>query len=835
MNIQILSNPTADYLTEKVLKEKIKIACSKIAPVWPLDSFVAVNPYLGLAGHSFETAADLLHKAGNIQMCMPLAFYQQALEQGKMHPSDVETSLKKSTHFRELGFEAFMQQLEHNNSENESSEQLHSFAEVATAHCGQNWSGLMVSRIAEWAAAYFDEGQAIWKSASNKDGLYNSWRKEARLDLTPGIMGLKGFQKYVGALPDEPLEATRLALARLAIPKAGLDHYLHSLLLRLGGWAAYAAQIDWESELYGGSDGTLSELLAVLLGWETGLLYCLEKDTALIRSWNYASRAFAKFQPGTSPGTLLQQRLLLQQAFDLAEQRRIVHKLNSAQQHCKPKPSQARVQAIFCIDVRSEVFRRNLESISPEIETLGFAGFFAFPIRYIPTAHAQGQAQCPVLLPTGPIIHEKMTDETEQANAEKSRSLQRQVEHAWKSFKLGAISCFSFVGPIGLAYLPKLLTDSFGLSRPVPHPDKKGLNAKQLLNRDISLEPTENDPDSGIPLKERISMAESALHAMTLTEHFARLVLIVGHGASTVNNPHASGLDCGACGGHTGEANARVAAAVLNDTEVRKALKNKGIDIPESTVFLACQHDTTTDEVSIFNEDRIPLSHIDDVAILKKQLEKTGQAARAERAMRLQLEKKDNHDQDIFSRSRDWAQVRPEWGLAGCSAFIVAPRTHSQSVDLQGRSFLHSYAWQKDKDFAVLELIVIAPMVVTSWISLQYYASSVDNLHHGSGNKTLHNVTGNIGVLEGNSGDLRVGLPWQSVHDGEKLQHDPVRLNVCIQAPREAMNNILAKHASVKQLCDNGWIHLLAMNDAGMVTHRYDGSLQWEALDKENG
>jgi uncharacterized protein YbcC (UPF0753/DUF2309 family) len=175
-------------------------------------------------------------------------------------------------------------------------------------------------------------------------------------------------------------------------------------------------------------------------------------------------------------------------------------------------------------------------------------------------------------------------------------------------------------------------------------------------------------------------------------------------------------------------------------------------------------------------------------------------------------------------------QLRPEWGLAGCSAFIVAPRGRTAGLDLGGRAFLHSYAWRKDEGFGVLELIMTAPMVVASWISLQYYASTVDNRVFGAGNKTLHNVVGRVGVYEGNGGDLRVGLPWQSVHDGERYQHDPLRLSVVIEAPIEAMNGVLRKHAQVRALCDNGWVQLMAMDDAGRVSHRYAGDLHWEQI-----
>nr|WP_262887949.1 DUF2309 domain-containing protein [Cyclobacterium salsum] len=261
---------------------------------------------------------------------------------------------------------------------------------------------------------------------------------------------------------------------------------------------------------------------------------------------------------------------------------------------------------------------------------------------------------------------------------------------------------------------------------------------------------------------------------------------------------------------------------------MRKHLQDEGIAIPEDTVFLACLHDTTTDTIHIYNEQEVPATQFEALADLKSSLAKAGKTARAERSLRMAIHK--NEDKAIIARSKDWSQVRPEWGLAGCSAFVVAPRERTKNLNFSGQSFLHSYQWKKDKGFSVLELIMTAPMVVTSWINLQYYGSTVDNKNFGSGNKTLHNVTSGLGVLEGYSGDLRVGLPMQSVHDGEKYQHEPLRLNVIIEAPIDAMNAILEKHRSVKELCDNGWIYLLAMDEHGEVAYRYVGNLHWEAL-----
>jgi hypothetical protein len=255
-------------------------------------------------------------------------------------------------------------------------------------------------------------------------------------------------------------------------------------------------------------------------------------------------------------------------------------------------------------------------------------------------------------------------------------------------------------------------------------------------------------------------------------------------------------------------------------------LKLENIDIPGETVFLACLHDTTTDEIVIYNEYDVPTHLENALPDLKISLAKAGHASRTERALRMSIE--GNVDAAIKIRSKDWAQVRPEWGLAGCKAVVVAPRERTKNLNLGGQSFLHSYNWKKDPGFSILELIMTAPMVVTNWINMQYYASTVDNKHFGSGNKTLHNVTAGAGVLEGYTGDLRIGLPMQSIHDGENYQHEPVKLNVVIEAPMAEMNAILEKHAHVKNLCDNGWLHLLAMDAQGEVSHRYIGGLNWE-------
>lgn len=815
-------------------RQTLAAVCAKIAPLWPLENFVAVNPYHHFADHSLEGVADRMAKVAGARTAMPIAYYLEALEQGRFTREDLSTALAAHPARARTSVEVFLREMRELAPRATAPTPVPTVADVAGRLWERDWNWLVIDRVSSWAACYFDEGQLMWSSIDKTHGVYASWREEAGWDRTPEVSGMTGFRRAIAALPEDPLETARLALQRLGIPEAARELYLHRLIMRVGGWSAYAARLVWDDGLHQRSNDTLIEFLCVLLGWELAI-YETTAHLGIDKAWQTAVNQLSRLAGEPILGRADTDTLILQEALDRAAQRRVAEAFNH-RPTAKPKAAaRPAAQAAFCIDVRSEVFRRHLEACAPQVETLGFAGFFAFFVNYVPVGTENENAQFPVLLTSTHRVGETLPDPADNQKLLAHRRLVKHVRAAWWWFKMGAISCFSFVGPVGLMYLPKLFSDSFGWTRPVPHPERDALGQWERSGRAPVLDPGQREGHTGgIPLADRINSAEFALRAMFLTENFAPLVLVVGHGSTVVNNAHWTGLDCGACGGHTGEANARVAAAVFNDPATRRGLAERGIVIPNDTVFLACQHDTTTDEITIFNREDVSGASAGTLQSLERQLAEAGKLTRAERARRLPGAEKGNTDDNIVWRSKDWAELRPEWGLAGCSVFVVAPRERSSGLDLGGRSFLHSYVWRKDKDFGVLELIMTAPMVVASWISLQYYASTVDNKVFGAGNKTLHNVVGRVGVYEGNAGDLRVGLPWQAVHDGERYQHEPLRLSVVIEAPIDAMNAVLRKHAMVKALCDNGWVQLMAMDDAGRVTHRYGRDLDWEPIASDN-
>ena len=823
-----------DIVVTPDLDAAIERACSRIAPLWPLTRFVAVNPFLGFADRGFAETSATLRRVAGADMLMPRAFYAGHIADGFITEADLAEGLASVPPGapRPADVPALRAA-----AETAPASRPRPVAAVATIaevldrlaqgdrHTAR--TAFMIDEISKFCAAWFDEGQAAWKHPWRDLPPYAAWREAMAHDRNPETMGIVRFRETIAALPDTPEASIAHVVDALGIPERAVEDYMFRALFDIRGWAAYARFKVWDDGLYGRANGLMTELLAIRLAWGYAL-FCERRDAAFREAWaaEMADAANAPEDAVLGGDADLAIDLALHEAFEAAWRRRLLGALGTP----APKLEAPAVQAAFCIDVRSEVFRRALEGVAPQVQTLGFAGFFGFPIHVMPVGGSRGAPQCPVLLKPAVVVceHVKGADEEEETEIMGLRLLRRRVNKAWKAFKTSAVSSFTYVETIGLAFAPKLIGDMVGYTRPAPDPTRDGLDLSAIGRLGPRIEPKlVGGQQTGFDEGARLAMAEAALRGMSLTDGFARLVALVGHGSTTLNNPHASGLDCGACGGFTGEANARVAAAILNDPAVRQGLAGKGIIVPETTVFVAGLHDTTTDTVRLFDIDAVPQSHAGDLRTLRGWLDAAGKRARAERSALLGTAGGDV-DAQVRARSTDWSQVRPEWGLAGCAAFIAAPRARTAGISLNGRSFLHSYDWRQDKGFKVLELIMTAPMVVASWITLQYFGSTVNNRCFGAGDKTLHNVVGALGVLEGAGGDLRPGLPMQSLHDGRGFVHVPLRLNVVIEAPETAIADVVAAHEGVRQLVENGWVHLFALTESGRM-RRYLGQGAWEA------
>jgi uncharacterized protein len=806
--------PRTDTTQYAALGAQVDRACSRIAPLWPLKHFVAVNPFLGMSGLRFEQAAATLERVAGARMTMPRAFYREQLATGRISREDLRQALPADGSLTLPQLEAALQR------DHAPVKQAATVAEVldtlALPDAPQGgFVSLVTDKLSQLCAAYFDDGQAPWPLPWKDETLYRAWRASAGIDLAPEAHGIRHFRAAVAALPDDPLQAIGRALQTLGVPSEAADDYLHGALSSIGGWAAWTRYQQWQQALRHGDDSSVVDLLAIRVSWDA-LLYDSRRAPALVATWRQALARMTT--AGDADHAELVIDLALQRAFETAYQRALVTTL--AQPALPATSQRAAVQAAFCIDVRSEVMRRALERVTDQAQTLGFAGFFGLAIDYLPLGATSARAQCPVLLAPGFEVPAGVpgADAATLSTLAAQRRLAARMAALWKGFRASAVSCFSFAEAFGPLFVFKLLRDGLGWRKPAAD-TRHGADGVACLHK--------HGHGAGM-VPQPVDSAEKILRGMSLTHDFARLVLLVGHGSSSVNNPHASGLDCGACGGHSGEANARLAAQLLNDADVRAGLAARGIAIPEDTWFVAGLHDTTVDTVTLHDTAALPASHAADLAQLRQWLSDAGAQARCERMPTLDGDVPATQaDAAIRRRSRDWSQVRPEWGLAGNASFIIAPRDRTRGIDLGGRAFLHEYDWRDDSGFGVLEQIMSAPMVVGSWINLQYYGSSVDNRAFGAGNKVLHNVVGaTLGVFEGNGGDLRTGLPLQSLHDGKRWVHEPLRMTVCIEAPCEAIDAVIEKHAAVRELVANAWLHLFQIAPDGGL-HQWRAARQW--------
>ena len=763
-------------------------AARALPPAFPLEATVAVNPFLGQTGEDLATASARLARVGGVRLTRARADYADMLARGEMSEDDLAAALYAcQSPVKPVDLAYLKARITGPSAEPQA---LPTVADLAAQVDGTDWPAIFGRSFGLWAGGHFDRGQALWTPAPGR-GAFAAWREWAMHDLTPEIAGLSGFCAHVTEAPDTADRAILRACERLGISETAAETAFHRLYMDMAGWAQHARWLLWQAEAEGESDHTLTDLLAIRLIWEEAIF---AQVPGVAGPW--AETVAAHEAPlAPSPDQVIDS--ILQDAAERAYQRRLAGNLRV------PAPVAARpaLQAAFCIDVRSEVFRRALESLDPGVETIGFAGFFGLPVAHCAHGSDVVEAHLPVLLQPAMSATSHAAPEVEQATRIGARATR-----AWGRFRQAAVSSFAFVEAAGPFYGAKLVKDALGLKGAAPAEGP----APRL--------------DPALDAATKAETAAKVLRAMGLAKGHARLVLLLGHGAQVTNNPHESAYHCGACGGHTGEVSARLLAQLLNDPETRAALPAQGIDLPEDTHFMAGLHDTTRDEVTLY-PDSAASGHAEDISRAGAWLARAGALARGERALSLP----GAVARTVAARSSDWAELRPEWGLAGCASFIAAPRAVTSGVDLAGRTFLHSYDWQADEGFATLELILTAPVVVASWISLQYYGSSVARAQFGGGNKLIHNVTGGIGVVQGNGGLLRPGLPWQTVHDGDRLRHEPLRLTVMIEAPTEAIGDVLRRHDGVLALFDNGWLHLLALED-GQVAGRYRPGLKWEVL-----
>jgi len=496
-------------------------------------------------------------------------------------------------------------------------------------------------------------------------------------------------------------------------------------------------------------------------------------------------------------------------------------------------------QIVFCMDDREESIRRHLEELNPAIETLGAAGFFGVAMNYRGLDDQTLTPLCPVVVVPAHNVQEHSDCGPQLQRHQQGRRWNRRFadwlhhglrRHAlWSYAATNTLAPFTLVGLLAKSFFPaaqqKFINTAAGLIAPAV--------ATQLqFGADNTSGPaTPQQPRLGFTDQEQADRVAGFLRNTGLTYGFAELVVLMGHGSISQNNPHLAAYDCGACSGRHGGPNARLFAAMANRSEVRSLLAERGIVIPYDCWFIGAEHNTGNEDITWYDLDAVPASRRAALDSFKEQMRHAQRMSAHERCRRLasapRRPKPEQALRHFLNRCADFSQARPELGHATNAAAFVGRRSATQGAFFDRRLFLISYDATQDPEGAVLEGILLAVGPVGAGINLEYYFSTVNNERLGCGSKVPHNLTGFFAVMEGAGSDLRTGLPRQMIEI-----HEAMRLQMVVEAKTSVLEQIYGRQESLRELIGGGWVHLISQDpDSGdiFVFERGSGFVPWQA------
>ncbi len=494
-------------------------------------------------------------------------------------------------------------------------------------------------------------------------------------------------------------------------------------------------------------------------------------------------------------------------------------------------------QIFFCMDDREEGFRRHLEHLNPEIETLGAAAFFGVVMNWKSAESDKPVALCPVVVvPEHEITEIAATGEEKSLENYQNRHrlrirLQDNVHQETRRGLLKSTALIAANAPTAAVILAAKAFAPLSWNRIIEKIIAKfdGKKVTRINYRVDSLKKDRSITNNqmGYTVEEQANIVEGFLQNNGLLANFAPLVVLIGHYSRNQNNPHAAAYGCGACSGKFSGPNARAFAAMANTPAVRDLLRSRGIDIPNDSWFLCGEHDTCNEQVIWEDTDLIPAKLQANFKKLQHEMLQAGQHSAHERCRKLASAPKKptllSAIKHIKARAVDYSQARPELGHATIAVGFVGRRYLSQGLFMDRRCFLISYDASVDPEGIFLERLLLSAGPVGAGISLEYYFSAVNNEKYGCGSKIVHNLSGLFGVMEGANSDLRTGLPQQMIEI-----HEPMRLQLMVEAKTATLTEIYTRQPSIQELVGNGWILLSAKDPDSAKISTFDPVRGWE-------
>ncbi len=706
--------------------------------------------------------------------------------------------------------------------------------------------------LIRFTAAYLDQGQALWPMQGRDRGMLGAFVDCYR---HPFVRHCAQFGPQLVALLEREAAAQRAAadsiaasLDALGVHREERFRFLLETALALRGWAGMVRQIEERPDRVPVQPvpARLADFLAVRLLVERAALehalpgVPLERCRAVLEPElprptppSAAERAWPLFQVaqllGLEPLRVSQlgsaaveeleaaiaafpahdRRRVLHLAFELHLRRRFFDALVHHAPHEREEPW---LQTVCCIDEREESIRRHLEEADTWVETFGTAGFFAVPMYFKGERDARARPQAPV------AIRPRHYVELERPEGEEADSLIDRLSRArGQALHVGSRGLFralllTLLGAVSL--VPLVLRVLFPRYRRAgPASDRRAHDGALALHRREG--PAPLGDHRGFTHAEMAETVDRVLSDVGLwAQGFAPVVLVFGHASDSLNNPHRSAYDCGACGGGPGGPNARAFVTMANDPAVRALLQQRGRVIPEGTWFIGAEHNTTDDAFVLYDVKQVPQAIRPLVERVREVLDEARGRNAQERCRRfanlpsLSPQAALRH---VEGRRQDLGEPRPEYNHATNAVCVVGRRARTRGLFLDRRAFLVSYDPLADDDEGtVLARTLAAALPVLVGINLEYFFGTVDNEGYGSGTKLPHNVASLVGVMNGAQSDLRTGLWAQTVEI-----HEPVRLTVAVEVAPDKLERVIAKNAYLEQLVARRWVFVAALDPHG--------------------
>ena len=773
----------------------------------PIKDFIHHNTLHVVQDKPFHQGVAIAAKVFGARSYLPIAEYQALYQQGRIKAFALDWALKHSgvtdEYLSTLRKQLFIN--DHLAHHPPVSLANHGIRNYWLTRLEIDLNALAHPVLFRLLSSFLDQGISRWTLARKDESFWDCIVRLSQNSLLP----LYPFDTPAsqGLLSETPDRIVQSCLLRLVGSEALFEQYLLEMLLAHPGWSGMVRLVEMEPKtLLEPRAITLKETIALELAIEMAILTkkC-GPDFATVADIGHAE-AIPLLADYESQATVPLVLKIWQEAMEFSLYAELlaalqVQDMPAANTHISPT-----AQALFCIDDRECSLRRHLEETHPAIETFGAAGFFGIDFLYQGFDDAYPVAQCPNVLKPKHLIKETSSELSNDANSltEGLSDLHIKPHSLFKSWLFTQI--------LGVGYAARMLWDVF---RPGTHL----LNIEKLsaveAHTHLHLLRENDEPDGegrllGFSVTEMADKVEALLRNIGLIHEFAPIIVVVAHGSSSTNNPHFAAYDCGACSGKPGAPNARAFAWMANHEPVRAILRERGIDIPASSHFVAALHNTSRDEITYFDPALLPDSAIEPLQIFQQAMQQALQKNALERCRWFELAPKsktyDKAHQHVVTRATSIFEPRPELNHSNNLYAVIGRRTLTRNLFLDRRAFLHSYDPSSDHDGQIIGKILSAVIPVCGGINLEYLFSRIDNSVYGAGTKLPHNVIGLLGVANGVEGDLRTGLPSQMIE-----VHEPARLLIVIEQTTVVLEQTLrAMDLKLREWLDNDWVRLVA-------------------------